>query len=269
VTEDGRDRARLAARQQRVPRPYADLVTTLPDDVSDAVAAITARLAARHDALTILRAVTDACGPLLSADAAGVLVADPRGDVAVAAASDERAQFVELLQAQVEQGPCVDCISDNAQVTSVDLDKDSARWPQFANAALEAGFRSVYAFPMRLVSHAAGGLNVLYNRRTKLPANALRLGQALADLAMLGLTQERDERRVERLAEQTLTALNDRIVVSQAAGMLVGALGLTPDGARARMAAHATASGRSLRDVARAITDGSLGAAAVGGSAAG
>jgi hypothetical protein len=244
-------------------------VTTLPDDVSDAVAVITARLAARHDALTILRAVTDACVPLLSADAAGVLVADPRGDVAVAAASDERAWFVELLQAQVEQGPCVDCVRDNAQVACVDLAEDGARWPRFANAALEAGFRSVYAFPMRLVSHGAGGINVLYNRRTKLPANALRLGQALADLAMLGLTQERDERRVERLAEQTLTTLNDRISVSHATGLLAGTLGVTPDDARARLTAHATASGRSLRDVARAITDGSLATDAVNGSTAG
>lgn len=244
-------------------------MTTAPEDVSDAIADITAGLVARHDALTILRAVTDACRSLLSADATGVLVADPRGGVAVAAASDEQARVIELLQAQFEQGPCLDCIRDNAQVVSVDLDADGSRWPRFTTAARKVGFRSVYAFPMRLASHAAGGINVLYDRRTTLPGNALGVGQALADLALLGLTQERDERRVERLAEQTLTALNDRISVSQATGILAGAAGLTAGEARACLAAHAKASGQSLRDIARAVTDGSLAPGAVAGPAIG
>jgi hypothetical protein len=86
----------------------------------------------------------------------------------------------------------------------------------------------------------------------------LNLGQALADLAVLGLTQERDERRVERLAEQTLTTLNDRIHVSQAIGLLAGALDLAPDDARALLMEHSVVTGRSVRDLAKAITDGSL-----------
>lgn len=229
----------------------------MPDHVTDALAAITARLAARHDALTVLRAVADGCGSLLSADAAGILINDPRGGVAVAVASDERARFVELLQAQSEEGPCLDCISDNTQVSVVDLAEEE-RWPQFVPSALESGFRSLYAFPMRLVSSAVGGLNVLYIHRTELSAHERRLGQTLADLAMLGLTQERDERRTERLVEQTLKTLNDRISVSHAVGMLAGALGLTPDDARAMLGARSRSTGRSLRDLSRAITDGSL-----------
>lgn len=231
---------------------------TAPNRVSDTVAAITARLTARHDGLAILHAVTDACAELLAADATGVLVRDPRGGVAVGSASDERARFVELLQVQFDQGPCLDCINDNAQVMSSDLDVDRSRWPEFTDAALTAGYRSVYAFPLRLMSRAVGGINVLYQRRTELSIAALNLGQALADLAVLGLTQERDERRVERLAEQTLTTLNDRIHVSQAIGLLAGALDLAPDDARALLTEHSVVTGRSVRDLAKAITDGSL-----------
>jgi GAF domain-containing protein len=231
---------------------------TAPNRVSDTVAAITARLTARHDGLAILRAVTDACAELLAADATGVLVRDPRGGVAVGSASDERARFVELLQVQFDQGPCLDCINDNAQVMSSDLDVDRPRWPEFTDAALAAGYRSVYAFPLRLMSRAVGGINVLYQSRTELSTAMLNLGQALADLAVLGLTQERDERRVERLAEQTLTTLNDRIHVSQAIGLLAGALDLAPDDARALLMEHSVVTGRSVRDLAKAITDGSL-----------
>jgi GAF domain-containing protein len=233
-------------------------VTTAPDRVSDIVAAITARLTARHDGLTILRAVTDACGSLLSADATGVLISDPRGGVEVASASDEQARFVELLQAQVDEGPCLDCITGNTQVIAVDLTADPGRWPKFAPAAVDAGFRSIYAFPLRLTSRAVGGLNLLFTHSTKLSDSDLRLAQALADLAVLGLTQERDERRVERLTEQTLTTLNDRIAVGQAVGLIAGTLGGSPEDARLRMVTYAASTGQSIRDLARAVTDGTL-----------
>jgi hypothetical protein len=232
-------------------------VTTVPDDVSDALTAITSRLAARHDALTVLRAVAEACGPILSADAAGILVSDPRGGVAVAAASDERARFVEFLQAQSDEGPCLDCIADNAEIVVTDLAEED-RWPRFTSAARDIGFRSVYAFPMRLATSAAGGVNVLYTRRTELSAHERRLGRALSDLAVLGLTQERDDRRAERLVEQTLTTLNDRISVSQAVGVLAGALRVPPDDARDLLAARSRSTGSSLRDLARAVIDGAL-----------
>lgn len=222
------------------------------------LAAITARLVARHDALTILRAVVDACERIMSADAAGILISDPRGGASVAATSDERARFVEFLQVQTDEGPCLECVTDNTPVVSVELADDAHRWPGFVPAAWAAGFRSAYAFPLRLDSHATGGLNVLFSGRTDLSDDQRSLGQVLADLAVLGLTQERDQRRLERLAEQTLTTLNDRINVGHAVGMLTGALNLAPDDARARLVAYAESTGRSMRDLARALTDGSL-----------
>jgi hypothetical protein len=239
-------------------RPYADQVPPTQDVISDTIAAISARLAARHDGLAILRAVTDACASLLSAHATGVLIADPRGGLEVVAASDERAWFVEMLQANTEEGPCVDCIAGNSVVVTAELDADGGRWPRFTSAVLEAGFVSVHAFPLRLMERAVGGLNLFYGTPTRLPPAQLKLGQALADLAVLGLTQERDERRVERLAEQTLTALNDRAHVGHAVGMIAGTLGVPPDTARALLSAHSTATGRSLRELAHAITSGSL-----------
>lgn len=247
-----------ATRRERPRRPYADLVPTAQDVVSDTVAAITARLAARHDGLTILRAVTDACASLLSADATGVLIADPRGGFAVIAASDEHTRFVELLQAQTQQGPCLVCIGDDTEVVVTDLDAEPDRWPRFAAAAVETGFRSVYAYPMRLTNRAVGGLNLFYRSRTDLPEPRRRLAQALADLAVLGLTQERDQRRVERLAEQTLTTLNDRAHLGHAVGMIAAALEVTPDVARAMLAATSVATGRSLRELAQAVTNGTL-----------
>ncbi|MBB4912765.1 GAF domain-containing protein [Actinophytocola algeriensis] len=228
------------------------------DVVSDTIAAITARLAARHDGMAVLRAVTDACGTLLSADATGVLIADPRGGVEVIAASDEPTRFVERLQAELREGPCLACIDDNTEVAVPDPDTERERWPRFADAMTEAGFRSMYAHPLRLMNRAVGGLNIFYTTRTDLPPTARRLAQALADLAVLGLTQERDQRRVERLAEQTLTTLNDRTHLGHAVGVVASTLGVTPDVARAMFVAASTQGGRSIRDLANAITSGAL-----------
>ncbi|WP_290056843.1 ANTAR domain-containing protein [Amycolatopsis solani] len=151
----------------------------------------------------------------------------------------------------------MDCIEDNTVVRSTDLTRER-RWPEFAATATAAGYRAVYAFPMSLVDHAVGGLNVFYDRPVELSVRRLRQGQALADLAMLGLTQERDQRRLARLAEHTLTTLNDRVHVGQAVGVVAASLDIAPDVARARLFAYSTHSGRSLREVAQAVTDRAL-----------
>lgn len=229
---------------------------------SDAVAGITALLAARHDSLTILRAVTDACAAILEADATGVLVRDPRGGFEVADASDARARFAELLQTHVRQGPCLDCIEHDTVVSSGDLASEQ-RWPQFASEAMTVGYRAFYAFPLRLIDHAIGGLNVFYAEPTTLSGLRSVRAQALADLAVLGLTQERDQRRIERLAERTLTTLNDRAQLNQAVGIVAASLQLQPEAARFALSAFSVRSGRPLLDIAKGLTDGSLSAATI------
>ncbi|WP_236649989.1 GAF and ANTAR domain-containing protein [Kutzneria albida] len=231
---------------------------TAPEVFSDCVAAITARLAARHDRLSVLDAVITAYGDLLAPAVSGTLIADPRGGYALLSASDDRVRFIELPQIQFDQGPCLDSITGNTLVDSLDLEADRVRWPRFAKAAANEGIRSAYAFPLSLDGRAVGGINLFFTRRTELVGWQLRLGQSLANLATLGLTQERDPRRVERLAEQTMTALNDRVHIGQAIGVLAGDLGLTPEVARHWLYEYSSRTGRSPRELAQALTDGSL-----------
>jgi hypothetical protein len=238
--------------------PYAPGVSIAADRISDTLAVITASLVSRHDAGSVLRVISDACATLLDADAVGAIAADPRGGLQVIAASDQPARLIELLQTQLHQGPCVDSIAANAVITTGDLAEQSSRWPDFAPAATAAGFRSCNAFPMRLEARAFGGLNVLRSSPEALTEVQLGLGQCLADLAVLGLSQERDERRAERLAEQTLATLNDRVRISHAVGMLAAALTVEPAAARALLSAYGASTGRTLRDLAHALAEGGL-----------
>ncbi|WP_053716511.1 GAF domain-containing protein [Saccharothrix sp. NRRL B-16348] len=228
------------------------------DQIAVALSEITTGLADGRDTDSVLGMVTAACTRLLAASATGVLLADPRGGIRVVSASDERARFVELMQAQSDEGPCVECIRDGTAVSSADLTDESNRWPLFAPAAVRAGYRSVQAVPMRLDGRVVGGLNVLYTRPGAWVAWQDRLGRVLADLAVLGLSQEGDVRRVDRLAERTLTALNDRVQLAHAIGMVAGARAIDTEHARTAILAHARLHDRPVRDIARAVTDGSL-----------
>jgi GAF domain-containing protein len=227
-------------------------------DVAAVLVEITAGLVRGPDDDTVLRLVSGSGARLLGAAATGVMLVDPRGGVDVVAASDEPARFVELLQTQTDQGPCLQCIADDAIVTSADLADDRERWPEFVQGALAVGFRSVVAVPMRLDGRAVGGLNLLYAERTVLPDWQLHVAQVLSDLVVLGLSQERGDRRGDRLAERTLTVLNDRVRLDHAVGLVAGSLEIKPEAALLALTRHATASGRSLRDIVRAVTDGDL-----------
>jgi GAF domain-containing protein len=228
------------------------------DALVDTLIEITAHLADRPDSATVLRLVTDAGTRVLGAAATGVMLADPRGGVEVAAASDTPARFVELLQTQIEQGPCVDCIATGTVVTAADLDAERARWPDFVPPAMAAGYRAVVAVPMRLDGRAIGGLNLLFTETTVLPAWQSRLALVVSNLAVLGLVQEHGDRRADRLAERTLATLNDLVHVDQAVGMIAGALGIEPAEARTAITAYAHRRRQPLRETARAVTEGKL-----------
>jgi GAF domain-containing protein len=224
----------------------------------DSLVEITSALVDGPDSATVLRLVSDAGIRLLGAAATGVMVTDPRGGVEVVAASDRPARFVELLQTQIEQGPCLDCIAAGTVVTAADLGAERERWPDFVPAALDAGYRAVAAIPLRLNGRTVGGLNLLYTETTTLSARQVSLAQVVSDLAALGLVQENGDRRADRLAERTLTALNQLVHVDQAVGLVAGTLGVEPAAARTAITTYARDHRRPLHEIARAVTDGDL-----------
>jgi GAF domain-containing protein len=236
----------------------ADASAIVPPVVARSLAQITDRLVGEHDGLTVLTLVTQACRGLLRAQATGVLLLDPRGGLRVAAASDERARFIELLQAFSDQGPCSESIRTGEIVEVYDLPSTADRWPAFARAAVDAGYTAVVALPMRLDGQPVGGLNLLYTANIRATAAERELGQALADLAILGLSQDQRNRRARRFSEYTLTTLNDRVHVAHAIGYLAGALGLDPEQARIVFTEHANSHRINLADLARDLTSGVL-----------
>jgi transcriptional regulator with GAF, ATPase, and Fis domain len=222
---------------------FVELADTLIDD---------------FDVVDFLHQVTIRCADVLGVSAAGVLLTDQRGALQVMAASTEQSRLLELLQLQIDEGPCPECFRTGKLIVVRDLTTVTERWPSFAGEAIRSGFASVYALPMRLRSEVIGAFNLFDTRTGTLDAETIRLGQALADVATIGLLQERAIRRRETLAEQLQSALNSRIVIEQAKGVIAERRGLDMDRSFDVLRQAARGANRRLSELARAVIDGSV-----------
>lgn len=207
------------------------------------------------DVIDFLHVLTERCVQVLGISAAGLLLADQRGTLQVVAASSERTRLLELFQLQTDQGPCVDCFHTGQPVSVPDL-PSAGRWPRFTTAAAEVGFAAVHAVPMRLRDEVIGAMNFFDTNPGALDEGKLRVGQALADVATIGLLQHRAIHRRDVVTEQLQTALSSRILIEQAKGVLAERLHLDVAEAFALLRHGARSRNRRLSELAQAIVDG-------------
>lgn len=173
-----------------------------------------------YDVVELHSILTADCVRLLDIASAGLLLADRGGVLHLMAASSERTHEIETFQLQRHEGPCLDCYHNGSPVLVEDLSQEQDRWPQFAPAALAAGFGSVHALPMRLQNSVLGTLGLFGARPGRLNVEDLHLGQALADVASLALIAEKNSADKDTVNAQLQTALNSRVVLEQAKGLL-------------------------------------------------
>ena len=166
------------------------------------------------------------CVELLPIDSCVVLLADRDGELSLLAASRSRADVVGLLEVSNGQGPATESCRTSTPVHCDDLSRAHSRWPAFAPAALADGARAVSALPLRRGGRALGAIDLVRDSTGPLPADALELGQALADSAAVGLVRARSLRRKERIAAQWRATLDRRVLVQQASGILAERLKL-------------------------------------------
>lgn len=213
-------------------------------------------LVADFDVIDFLHLVAGRCVEVLGVEAAGVLLTDTQGDLRLAAASTEQARLLELIQLQNEEGPCLESFRFGGPVGSADLREEDDRWPRFAPAARDAGFLAVQALPMRLRDEVIGGVNLFSDRAGVLDADLLRVGQAMADVASIGILHERTLRRGELLVEQLQMTVLSRVVLEQAKGALAERRGVGMDEAFVLIREFAHAERIPLSEVARGVLRG-------------
>jgi len=232
-----------SSREGLLAQTFVDLVDTLIDD---------------FDVVDLLTLVTDRCVEVLDVSAAGLMLVAPEGDLRVVAFSSEAVRIVELFEIQAEEGPCLDSFRTGLPIVNQRLASVDGRWPNFAPVALEAGFRSVHALPMRLRGDIIGALNLFRADEGDLEELDVIAAQALADVATIGILHHRAAREAQLVNEQLTHALNSRIAIEQAKGILAERTGLDMEHAFARLRKHARDHNLRLVDVAHGIVDGTL-----------
>lgn len=215
-------------------------------------------LVADYDVIDLLTGLADRCVQLLGASAAGVMLASANGDLRLVASSSEAMRVVELFELQAKEGPCLDAFRTGERVAHENLTAGVGRWPRFATVALEAGFRSVFALPMRLRDTTIGALNVFSVEQTPMDEADVLVARAFADLATISVQQQRAVADSQRLNEQLSQALTSRILIEQAKGVVFERAGIDMAEAFSRLRAYARDQNLRLTDVAQAAIDGTL-----------
>jgi GAF domain-containing protein len=219
-------------------------------------------LASDFDLVDFLQGLSADSVEILGAAAAGVMLADARGGLRLIASSDERMRMLELFELQGAQGPCLDAFSTGQPVQANAADS-RVRWPIFAPRASDSGFQMMCAVPLRVRTDVIGAMNLFRGTDAPFTDDEMDIAQAMAEMAAIGLIQERALRERTLLTEQLQAALTSRVIIEQAKGMLAEYLRMSVDDAFQLLRSYARNRNRKLSDVARDVVDRKVPSAAL------
>ncbi len=228
-------------RERQLAEAFVALADTMVDD---------------YDVIELLHTLVERCSALLDATDAGILLPNAAGELEVAASTNERSRLISLLQLGEGEGPCVEAYRTGRLITVDDIASTYARWPSFAIAAAETGYASMHAIPLRLRKETIGSLNLFRDRTGGFSENDAVAAQALADVATIGILHERSLRESGIARSQLQHALDSRIVIEQAKGVIAQTENVDMDTAFQVIRATARSSGTRLSEVARRIVEG-------------
>lgn len=226
--------------------------------IIDSLVAMADNLVADFDVVDMLTNLAHRCVTVLGVSAAGVMLASPAEELRLVASSSEAMRVVELFELQADEGPCLDAYHTGVRIEQDGLQAGTGRWPRFSLVAMEAGFRSVTALPLRLRERTVGALNLFNVQESPMDDHDVMVAQAFADLATISVLQHGAVADSQRINEQLTQALTSRVVIEQAKGVIAERAGVGIDEAFVRLRNYARAHNLRLVDVAGAAIGGTL-----------
>ncbi|MEQ4207718.1 GAF and ANTAR domain-containing protein [Actinopolymorpha sp. B9G3] len=193
---------------------------------------------------------------LLDIDAAEVLLGDDADSLLAPAMAGAFGARGELPASHRYEGPARQAVRTGEQAYVSDLRTAGRLWPRFVPAAIRLGYAAVHAFPMRLRTQVVGAVCVYRVRPGALPSDQVAIAQALADAATIGLVQHRVRQQQDVLVAQLQGALDSRVIIEQAKGILAERCGVDVDKAFEQMRAFARPRRLKLSAVASGIVRG-------------
>ncbi|MFI6642423.1 ANTAR domain-containing protein [Streptomyces sp. NPDC050504] len=215
---------------------------------------------ADFDPLELLHDLTAHACALLPVRWSGITVLDPvngEDHVLYATASDERCRELVEIQFDLDEGPCLDSSRSQRPLPLTPLSGvGQERWPRFAPLARRLGVTAAAAVSLRLPHLQLGALNLFMTHPPYVTAHDLRLAQTLADVTAVALSHRHELADKQKAIAQLQTALDSRIVIEQAKGVLAARLGTGMDEAFTLLRAHARSRQQKITDLATQIARG-------------
>ena len=199
--------------------------------------------------------VTAAAG--LNVDGAGVTMNMQTGHSEYIAATDALTLSVEQRQDALQQGACMDAMETSEIVAVSDLAADS-RWPEYRPYVLKAGFHAVAGVPVAFDGRNVGAINLYARESRAWTTEEFTASKMLADIAAGYLINRNLLEHSQTLTAQLQHALDSRVVIEQAKGVVVGRHGMTPDAAFESIRSYARSNRLKLHDVAHDIVTGEM-----------
>ena len=208
-----------------------------------------------YDVVDLLYRLVSRCSVIFEAADAGILLRTEGQPLEVVASTTERSQLISLLQLTADEGPCVDAYRSGEPVTVDDIASIRERWPDFAEKAGALGYQWMHAVPLRLRDEVIGSLNLFGDGADSLSAEDALAARGLADIATIGILHEQAFREADAARRQLQHALDSRVVIEQAKGVLAHTHNIDMDEAFRRLRERARSSSRRLADVARDVVE--------------
>lgn len=205
---------------------------------------------------TLQRIAEIACDAIPSAEVAGISLLDQGRGPATPIYTDELSPTIDEGQYRDGRGPCLDAWRDCRVVRVDDVEAAVASYPSFTKAALDHGVRSTLSLPLVAGDTGLGALNLYARTPTGFDEVDERVGSELAAAAAVVLANATAYEEARRLGEQLTEAVQQRAVIEQAKGLLMGEdHGLSPDDAFRRLAEAARRQDVAVREIARRVVD--------------
>ncbi len=205
----------------------------------------------------VLYRLTDQVTEVLDIEGSAVCLANASGALELLSATDHHVAAIEEAQLTGGEGPVHVAYHDNDQVFVADLEAED-RWPDFARHCREHGMQAVATLPMPVGERRIGGLSLYRAEPHEWTDDEIQAGQGLANMASAYVLNHKALSESRTLTGQLSSALDSRIIVEQAKGLLAGRHDITPNKAFGRLRRHARSNGRRLHDVCHEVVEGSL-----------
>jgi len=197
----------------------------------------------------LVAGVTD----VLAIAGAGVSIADRDG--LKFAAAGEGVCALERVQEETQAGPSIDAHREGRPVLVADLMEGPGRWPVFSDLAAEMGICAVAGIPMSVNGTKFGALNLYDQARRDWSADDVSVARLLADTASGYVANASRLTKARHTAEQLQAALDSRVVIEQAKGVLAGERNISVAAAFELLRSHARSHNASLHSVADAVVN--------------